>query len=94
MNEETLRWVADKHTAFILQPYDIILRTSGFDALSTVCECLGGTTVYIPKLQTVLKRCLEQEARSEFTGFNYTELAHKYGFSERQLRKIVRDLKQ
>jgi Mor family transcriptional regulator len=89
MDYGLLRLAADKHKAHILEPFDEIMRLYGYDAIRTLCDYFGGSTVYIPSLQTVLKRCLEREAVSEFNGGNYAQLAHKYGFSERHLRRIV-----
>jgi Mor family transcriptional regulator len=91
MDEEVLRLAADKHKTDILEPFDEIMRLHGYEAISTFCECFGGSTAYIPSLHTIFKRCLEREAVNEYHGGNYAyaQLAHKYGFSERHLRKLV-----
>jgi Mor family transcriptional regulator len=89
MEKELIRLAADKHKPDIPEPFDEIMKICGYEAICTLCECLGGSTVYIPTLHTIFKRCLEREAIDEFDGGNYVKLARKYGFSERHLRKLV-----
>lgn len=90
MDSVTLRDAAMKHCSLIPEPFDDILtKESGFESLKAFCDYFGGCTVYIPNIQTVLKKCLEKEAIEEFNGVNHIALARKYGFTERQLRKIL-----
>ena len=89
MDKNTFRAVAHKHPALIQQPYDALMGLTGFDAIYTICETLGGATVYIPSARKMFAECLAKEAQSEFTGYNYEGLAKKYGFSARHLRRIL-----
>ena len=89
MDKTILRTVALKHPEEILQPYDSLLGLEGVDAIFALTEQLGGMTVYVPNTRTVFARCLEIEARREFTGSNFVGLAKKYGFTERHMRRVV-----
>jgi len=89
MDKSILRQVALRHKKEIMQPYDTILESDGFDAICAFSEHLGGFTVYVPSLKTIFARCLEREVQNEFTGCNYATLARKYGYTERHLRRIL-----
>ena len=89
MQIELLRQAAVKHKKEIMPPYDVIMDLEGFDAICALSEHLGGSTVYIPNVKTIFMRCLEREAASEFDGANFHALAHKYGLTERHLRKVL-----
>ena len=59
--------------------YRMIAEAIGTDNFYKLAEVVGGTTVYIPKPESVTE---------EFTGYNHPELARKYGVTERWVRRI------
>ena len=89
MDKAILKQAALKHPAELMQPYDSLLESVGVDAVLAFAEELGGSTVYVPSARTIFARCLELEAMREFNGTNFTGLAKKYGFTERQIRRMV-----
>ena len=89
MDKTILRQAAEQHPSDIMQPYDILMQLSGFDAIYALCENLGGATVYVPSIRKMLMDCLTKEAVREFNGYNYDTLAKKYGFSSRHLRRLL-----
>ena len=89
MDYAILKQAALKHPKEILQPYDTLLGLEGVDAIFALTEQLGGMTVYVPNTRTIFSRCLELEARREFTGQNYAGLARKYGYTERHVRRML-----
>jgi len=86
MNKEVWKEAAFKHRDLIMEPFEVFLDLSGFDAICAFCEQLGGQ--YVPSLKTVIQHCLEESARAEFQG-NYRRLSRKYGLSERHLRRAI-----
>ena len=90
MDKDILREAALRHPACVLPPYDMLMGKSGFDAIYTLCETMGGTTIYMPSMRGMFAACLAQEAIREFDGYNYKGLARKFGFSERHVRQLVR----
>ena len=90
MQKFIIRQAAMRHPTSIPPPYDEIMGLEGFDAIYTLCETLGGSTVYIPSARKMFMECLTKEAMAEFTGYNYAGLAKKYGFSERHLRRLLK----
>ena len=89
MNKHILRQAVMRHPSAILQPYDALMGLEGFDAIYTLCEIIGGATVYVPSVRKMFAECLVREAMSEFNGYNYDSLARKYGFSGRHLRRLL-----
>ena len=89
MDKNILRQAAQRHPADIMQPYDALMGMEGFDAIYTLCENLGGATVYIPSARKIFVECLVKEAMNEFNGYNYDSLARKYGFSGRHMRRLL-----
>ena len=89
MDKALLRKVAHLHPGQVMQPFDTLMQTGGFDTLFQFAEQLGGLTIYVPGTRTIFAKCLETEAIKEVTGSNYTALAKKYGFAERHIRRIV-----
>ena len=64
MDKFVLRQAAMRHPSKLMQPYDTIISQDGFDALYTLIEHVGGRTIYVPSMRTILSQCLEAEARS------------------------------
>ncbi|MCL2357948.1 MAG: hypothetical protein FWC70_12490 [Defluviitaleaceae bacterium] len=90
MNKSALKQAAVNHPQKLAAPYDAILEQHGFDALFTVVEQMGGTTIYVPTIRSICHECIIEEARSEFKGSNLAAIARKYGFSERGLWNILK----
>jgi len=89
MQNTILQHVAKAHPYDILQPYDVILEEHGFEALRSVVDLLGGATIHIPTMRTIFKDCIEKEATKDYlNGATLSTLVRKYGFTERQLRRM------
>lgn len=87
-----MKAAAEINPEMIPPPYDEIYAAGGFDALYTVLGLLGGRSVYIPSLRTVLAKCIEAEARKERETdkrATYNGIARKYGYSCRHLKKLI-----
>ena len=51
----------------------------------------GGVSIYIPKADRLERMERNDKIRDEFTGYNFRELAVKYGLTEVSIRSIVAD---
>ena len=89
MDKTLIRNAAMLHPSEIMQPYDTLLNLEGFDAIYALADQLGGLTIYMPTIRSIFARCIEREVLHEFNGNNFVNLAKKYGFSERHLRRIL-----
>lgn len=61
----------------------------GIDLYKDIVLVYGGTSLYIPKLETLERQSRDEQIRAEFDGDNYKFLARKYAMSEVWIRKIV-----
>ena len=91
MTDLNLRLAAESNPALIPEPYDGIYAAYGFEGLKMVVDAFGKQNVYVPSLRTVLYECVLAEVRKETAGrtLPLKELARKYGFTPRHLRKIM-----
>lgn len=56
-----------------------------------LAEVVGGTTVYIPKPESVTRPVRDARIKEEFNGYNHPELARKYNVTERWVRQLCGD---
>jgi len=89
MDKYIIKQAAQRHPNLIMQPYDALINMEGFDAIYTLCENIGGATVYVPSIRKIFSECLVKEALGEFNGYNINALARKYGYSDRHLRRLI-----
>lgn len=68
--------------------YRMIAEAIGTDNFYKLAEVVGGTTVYIPKPESVTRPVRDARIKEEFNGYNHPELARKYGVTERWVRRI------
>lgn len=61
----------------------------GLDAFKNLVRAFNGTSIYIPKIESLEKSVRDELIREEFDGGNYKELALKYGLTEVWIRNIV-----
>lgn len=93
MDKGILKQAAALHPDKIMQPYGAMMGLNGFDAVCAFAEHLGGLTVYVPSIRTILAQCLEEEVRKDMRSESIRNLSRKYGFTERHLRRIVASIK-
>lgn len=74
------------------EPYSTLAEKLGLDVALEVIELFQGQQVYFPRVERVCNFARKKLIRSEFNGYNYHELAQKYGFTERYVRIICEDL--
>jgi len=91
MNKSIIREAAARYPHAAAQPYSAMLDMDGFDAICIFSERLKGASTYVPSIKTIFGGCLEQAAVNDFDGCNYKELSEKYGFSERHIRRILKN---
>ena len=61
----------------------------GAEAFIKLVTCYGGTTLYVPKADSLARSKRDEAIRAEFDGYNYRELCRKYKLSERTIRSIT-----
>lgn len=68
--------------------YREIAETIGVENLLSLAAIVGGTTFYLPKLESLLRPALYLRIKAEFNGHNVLELARKYEKTERWVRQV------
>lgn len=63
----------------------------GLEGFKNLVKAFNGTSIYIPKIESIEKAVRDEMIREEFDGGNYKELALKYGLTETWIRNIVLD---
>lgn len=66
--------------------YRQIAELIGVENLASLAKLIGGTTFYLPKLESFIKPVRDTHIKKEFTGYNHVELARKYDVTERWIR--------
>lgn len=61
----------------------------GMDEFRSLVRAFNGTSIYIPKIESMEKTVRDRRIKAEFDGGNYRELALKYGLTETWIRNIV-----
>lgn len=68
-----------------------LAETIGLDSYKDLIRFYGGTTLYVPKCETIDKTKRNEIICEEFNGTNFRSLAIKYNLTDRQIRSIVKD---
>ena len=63
----------------------------GIENLIRLAELVGGANIYIPKAESFVRPVLYEKIKEEYNGYNLTQLAQKYGITERWARQICGD---
>lgn len=68
-----------------------LASTIGFDNYKELVKIYGGSSIYIPKKDSLAAILRNKEILSEFDGGNFRELATKYNITEVWVRNLVRE---
>jgi len=63
----------------------------GLDNYKRLGSVFGGLSIYIPKADAWERMARDEQIREEFDGYNFKELAGRYGLTEVRIRSIVSD---
>lgn len=69
--------------------YQELAKLIGIKSFLMLCKRYGGAPVYFPKFDTLSRPVRDEVICEEYNGQNHFELAHKYGLSQAQIRKVV-----
>jgi Mor family transcriptional regulator len=69
-----------------------IVDEIGIGDFIKICKLCGGSSLYIPTENSLIKPIRNRVIRESFNGGNYKELARKFNVSEVQIRKIVSNI--
>jgi len=69
--------------------YPELTSALGISKAKIVINLLGGMRVYFPTLRKSAADKIKQLIISEFNGYNYRQLAFRFGYSERHIRNLL-----
>lgn len=69
-------------------PYKQIAEAIGPENFYRLAEVVGGSTVYVPKPESLTRPVRDAHIKAEFNGYNHSELARQYGVTERWVRTL------
>jgi Mor family transcriptional regulator len=68
--------------------YKQIAEAIGVENLVKLTQLVGGSTIYLPKTESVIRPVRDAKIKEEFNGYNHLELAKKYDVTERWVRQL------
>jgi Mor family transcriptional regulator len=83
------KWINELSTDMLPELYQQIVSIIGVENYLSLCKEIGGTNMYIPKFDSVIRPIRDKKIKEEFDGGNYKELAIKYNLCERWVRDII-----
>ena len=66
-----------------------LVNIMGIEAFIQLIKLYGGSSIYIPNENSVLKPIRNRLIRQYFDGHNYKQLAKEFKISEMQVRNII-----
>ena len=66
----------------------------GLDNYKRLVNVFGGLSIYIPKADAWERMARDEQIRAEFDGYNFKELAGRYGLTEVRIRSIVSEMRE
>lgn len=91
MKEEYLKNAVLNYKDDILHPFNELIDIIGFDGIYLLTKEMSGSSLYIPNINKIFKKCLYQQIPKEFDGSNYRQLCKRYNLTERTIRTIIED---
>ena len=83
------RWMDELTVDMLPELYRHIASAIGIENFLALCKEIGGTNMYIPKFDSVIRPIRDKKMKQEFDGINYKELGKKYNLCERWVRDII-----
>ena len=91
MDKNKVKSVVMENIDEVVSPFNEVLKLEGgFEAVCKIAEMLGGANCYIPSKRMIFRRCIETAVRREYDGKNIRELVKRYGYSDTQIRNILK----
>ena len=71
----------------------MLIDTIGADCFMDLVRVYGGSYVYFPNNDNIVRSIRNIIIRNDFNGHNFKELAAKYGLTVARIRSIIRETK-
>ena len=84
-----IKYISKEDLPIVLQD---LVDTIGIEAFKKLIENYGGSSLYIPNENSILKPIRNRLIKKHFNGHNYKELAMEFKISEMQVRNIINNV--
>lgn len=84
-------WKKEMKLEDLDSPYFEIAEKFGIEVAIGVEQLFHGRQIYFPFLEYVCRDRVHEKIIEECNGYNFVELARKYGYSERHIRRICEE---
>lgn len=84
-----MKWLEGLPADDLPEPYSEMARVVGVSTVVDLARAMGGSMLYLPKLESLMRMVRDKRIRAEFTGYNIKQLSKKYGITERRVRSII-----
>ena len=84
-----IKYISKEDLPLVLQD---LVDTIGIEAFKKLIKNYGGSSLYIPNENSILKPIRNRLIKKHFNGNNYKELAKEFKISEMQVRNIINNV--
>ena len=84
-----IKYISKEDLPIVLQD---LVDTIGIEAFKKLIENYGGSSLYIPNENSILKPIRNRLIKKHFNGNNYKELAKEFKISEMEVRNIINNV--
>ena len=84
-----IKYISKEDLPQVLQD---LVDTIGIEAFKKLIKNYGGSSLYIPNENSILKPIRNRLIKKHFNGNNYKELAKEFKISEMQVRNIINNV--
>jgi len=63
----------------------------GIDMFIDICDRFGGSQLYFPKKESVLRGSRNREIKRMYSKYSKSEIAKKFGITKRQVENILKN---
>ena len=84
-----IKYISKEDLPIVLQD---LVDTIGIEAFKKLIKNYGGSSLYIPNENSILKPIRNRLIKKHFNGNNYKELAKEFKISEMQVRNIINNV--
>ena len=84
-----IKYISKEDLPIVLQD---LVDTIGIEAFKKLIENYGGSSLYIPNENSILKPIRNRLIKKHFNGNNYKKLEKEFKISEMQVRNIINNV--
>ncbi|MEG2175287.1 MAG: Mor transcription activator family protein [Oscillibacter sp.] len=85
------KWTETITIDMLPEQYQPLADVIGVQQLLSLAEKQGGSNMYIPKMEALVRTTRDRQIKEKFNGYNAEELAHCYGMTVRWVQEICKD---